>query len=86
MRIRNTAFKITGHTGTYVGTEDFLKDWNSGLLILVKFLSPGSGSAFPIRIRIQESKIYADPSGTGSTTLVSRLYKCRMEDKTASER
>jgi hypothetical protein len=39
-------------------------------LILVKIHAPGPGSAFPIRIRIQDSQIYADPSGSGSTTLV----------------
>jgi|688.fasta_scaffold1370678_1 hypothetical protein len=31
------------------------------LLILVNFLAPGSGSAFPFPFRIQESQINADP-------------------------
>jgi hypothetical protein len=39
---------------------------------LAKIHAPGSGSAFPIPIRIQESQINADPSGSGSTTLVPR--------------
>jgi hypothetical protein len=36
---------------------------------MVNFYAPGSGSALPIRIRIQESQINADPCGSGSTTL-----------------
>jgi hypothetical protein len=39
------------------------------LLILVHFQAPGSGSAFPIRIRIQGSQINADPCGSESTAL-----------------
>ncbi len=38
------------------------------LLILVNFLSPGSGSALPIWFPIQESHINADLSGFGSRT------------------
>jgi|688.fasta_scaffold311301_2 hypothetical protein len=32
-----------------------------------------SGSAFPIRIRIQDSQINVDPCGSGSTTLLHTL-------------
>jgi hypothetical protein len=33
----------------------------------------GSGCLFPVRIRIQDSQIHADPSGSGSTTLLSGI-------------
>jgi hypothetical protein len=57
--------------GTYVGTVQILKTGNEVyLLILVKFLSPGSGSTFPILT--QESQIKTNPCGygPGSETLV----------------
>jgi hypothetical protein len=43
--------------------------------VFVNFLAPGSGSAFPIRIRIQESDIIADLYESGSTTLVVTNFK-----------
>ncbi len=53
IRIRNTASE---------GTKAILKAGNEVLLlILVYFLAFGSGSAFPIQIRIQESQINTDP-------------------------
>ncbi len=55
---------------TYVGTKDILKGWKEGLLVnLVNFLAPGYGSAFSIKIRIQQSTINADLCGSGSETL-----------------
>jgi hypothetical protein len=47
------------------------------MLILVNFDAPGSGSgsAFPIRIRIKDNQINADPCGFGSTTLVRKFLK-----------
>ncbi len=42
------------------------------LTILLDFQAPGSGSAFPIRIRIRDSQINADPD-TGSTTLIRKI-------------
>ncbi len=37
---------------------------------MVNFHAPGSGSAFPIWIRIQDIQIDADPSASGSMTLI----------------
>jgi hypothetical protein len=43
---------------TYEGTKAFLKGRKPGLFIhLVIFHAPGSGSAFPVRIRVQEIQI-----------------------------
>ncbi len=61
--------------GTYEGKKLFLKAGNQvHLSIVVNFHAPRSGSAFPVRIRIQDSQINADPcrSGSGSTTLSKR--------------
>jgi hypothetical protein len=45
----------------YVGTKAILKGWKSSLFVnFGQFLAPGSGPAFPIPIRIQESQINAD--------------------------
>jgi hypothetical protein len=38
------------------------------------FLPPGSGSAFPVRIRIQSTKINAGPYGTAFATLLYCYY------------
>jgi hypothetical protein len=51
------------------GQESHLRSYKSllkgrnqvPLKILVNFHAPGSGSAFPIRIRIQDSRMNADP-------------------------
>ncbi len=40
------------------------------LLVFVVFHAPESGSAFPVRIRIQDSQISGDWCGSGSTILV----------------
>jgi hypothetical protein len=40
------------------------------------FSSSGSGSALPIRIRIQEIQLLTDPHGSGSETLIIRLIFC----------
>jgi hypothetical protein len=45
------------------------------LYILANFHAPGTGSAFPVRIRIQDSKMNADPCGSGSTTLEGSLLQ-----------
>jgi hypothetical protein len=37
------------------------------MLILPNFIAPGSGSAFPLRIRIQESQIIADQADRDTT-------------------
>ncbi len=61
---------------TYEGTKAFLEADNQVYLeMLAKFRAPGSGSAFPIRIRIQDSQKNADPggSGSGSTSLEERV-------------
>jgi hypothetical protein len=45
---------------TYVGIKAFLKGWNSGSFVnfvLTTFLTPRSGSAFLIRIRIHNTSI-----------------------------
>ncbi len=47
----------------------FLTDRKQGLC------QSGSGSALPIRIRIQDSQIKADPCGSGSTTLVFIIFR-----------
>jgi hypothetical protein len=48
---------------------------------IVKFCPPGSGSAFPmrIRIRIQPFKFNTDPCGSGSTTLVLSIKNLAVE-------
>jgi hypothetical protein len=38
---------------------------------MINFHAPGSGSAFPIRIRIQDSQMNAEPGGSGSTTVTT---------------
>jgi hypothetical protein len=44
------------------GHKKLLKGWESGLFFSYgHFLAPGSGSAFTVRIRIQESQINPDP-------------------------
>jgi hypothetical protein len=51
-----------GHKTYLRWSRSHLKDWNSGLFAdFVNLLAPRSGSAFLIRIRIQESQINAVP-------------------------
>ncbi len=68
---------IMGHKHSYKGAKAFLKRQETMFIeMLVNFHPPGSGSAFPIRIWIQDSQMNADPCGSGSTILLQRL--CRL--------
>ncbi len=72
------------------GTKAFLKCRKPGLFVKIffgQFQSSriGSGSAFPIRILIQDCQMNADPCGSGSTTLLIRdenkcfgIYKVKL--------
>jgi hypothetical protein len=51
-----------GKKHTYKGTKAFFKGRKPGLLVSFgQFHASGSGSAFPIRIRIQNKQMNADP-------------------------
>ncbi len=44
------------------------------LYILVNFNASGFGSAFPIRIRIQDSQIYSNLCGSEYTKLIRAIF------------
>jgi hypothetical protein len=59
----------------YEDTKAFSKGRNQDyLLIFVNFHVPGSGSAYPIWIQIQNRQINVNPCGSGSTTLHYSSY------------
>ncbi len=72
----------TGNRSRNLHTKVNKAFWNAVkpgtiLVNLVNFHAPGSGSAFPIRIHIQDSQMNADLCGSGSTTLKKRDLKDR---------
>jgi hypothetical protein len=67
--------KVKDQKHTYGGTKAFSKGRKPGLFEnLANFHAPGSGSAFPTRIRINSSQMNADPGGSGSGTLEQSVY------------
>ncbi len=60
--------QVIGQKHTYKDTKDFL-------LILDSFHAPGSGSAVPLRIQIQDNQVKADPCGSGSTTMIFITFR-----------